>query len=56
MMRSLCSSLWPCLLGLAALPACSGGDPSSGNPATLWLAPLGNETHVQLVADKPPMF
>ena len=49
-------SLWPCLLASAALSACSGGDPGSGNPATLWLAPLVNETHVQLVGDKPPPF
>jgi hypothetical protein len=51
-----CFPLWPCLLGVAALPACSGTDSMAGNPATLWLAPMGNETHVQLVGAQPPLF
>jgi hypothetical protein len=52
--------LWPCLLGVAALPACSGADSGANsgatNPATLWLAPMGSETRVQLVATQPPPY
>ena len=44
------------ILGALALPGCPSSEPKAGNPATLWLAPLGDEKHVQLVDTEPPMF
>lgn len=43
------------VLGLLALPGCPSPEP--GNPATLWLATLGNdEKQVQLIDKEPPPF
>lgn len=43
------------LLAALALAACSSPS-SSGNPATLWLAPDQAETRVKLVASEPPSY
>ena len=44
-------------LGVLALPGCPSPEPSSSNPTTLWLSPVGNdEKHVQLIDHEPPPF
>jgi hypothetical protein len=44
-------------LGVLALPGCPSPQPSSENPTTLWLSPVGrDEKHVQLVDTEPPPF
>jgi len=42
------------LMMAGALAGCPGG--GDGNPAQIWLGPMGDELHVQLLSAEPPYY